>query len=121
MAKTWTSGKFIDSTSCAASFNSDEVAIDGADVVGLELHSAAAGTRAGTVAIQASCSGDNWNAIAFYTSAGALVTSLTVTASTLFSEHIDLTGMGARRIRVAYTASTGTGSLDGYVVLKNKR
>jgi len=110
----WPGGHIIEDGDASASITSKVVDISGATHCGVQLYSAAAGTRAGTVAIQESIDGENWVAITFADD----TTSITVTASTLLNELKNLAGLGGLYLRVVYTSSSGTGTLQCYATRK---
>jgi hypothetical protein len=110
-----TTYKLVDGTAMSATITSKAIDIQGATHCGVEYYSAAAGDRAGTLAIQETISGENWHPVTFTDG----TTSITVTASTLLSGLKNLAGLGGRWIRVVFTYSSGTtGTLDCWVLPK---
>ena len=114
-----TRGKVIDAQAMSASFTGDEILVQDASVIGVELYSAATGDRAGTINIQESISGDNWASIQLNDSTLGTDTDVPVTASTELLKVYNLAGVGGKFIRIKFTNSAGTtGSLDAYVLTK---
>ena len=115
---TVTSGKLVDSAitsgagqgDMSGTVTSKTLALAGSATVGLHFVSAAAGTRAGTWVIQGSVDNTNWVTLSFTNSSGALVSSLTVTASTLHNDLVELADVGFPFLRCVFTNSTGTGT-----------
>jgi len=105
------SGIVWDDESGAASI--DGFWIDTLDrtVIGVHFYSAASGDRAGTITLEGSNiapASDLGTAVSFVNSSGSLVTSLTVTASTLFNEVINLNRYGPRFLKPVFTYSAGS-------------
>lgn len=102
--------KIIDAGTMAANITSDTFECDKGSTVGIELH-AATGTHVGTVAVQGSNTGDNWNAI-------TLTSVPTAASGAEFDAMVKLVDVPWRYLRVVYTAGSGTGSLDAVATLK---
>lgn len=111
MAEVIDSGKFIDAESMSADITSDTLVKEDTEKVSFQFHADSA-THVGTLTIQGSIDKTNWNAIPFYDSTGALVTSVSAASGSPFDESFDIQ-TNLPYLRAVYTRGSGTGSLDG--------
>jgi len=81
----------------------------GCSRISLQLHAASA-THVGTVAVQVSDDGTNWNPV-------TLSSTPTAASGSAFDATIDL-DIAAKQFRVVYTFTSGTGTLTGSATLK---
>jgi len=100
----------IDAVTMAANITSTTLDMEGKTECSIELH-AASSTHVGTVAVQGSNSGSNWNAI-------TLDSVPTAANGAAFDALVLLDNVSFRYLRVVYTASSGAGTLYAYAVAK---
>lgn len=110
-------GPIVDAVSMAATFTSDTLDVSGAAVAGLQFVAASA-THAGTFAVQLSIDGETWKAVPFRISSGAMATSVSASNGAALSELAAVDVSMARRLRVVYTASSGTGTAYVHAIKK---
>ena len=79
----------------------------GSTIASFELYSAS-NTHVGTVGCQISNSGENWTTVTFDSGA----TTVAVTNGAALNAFINISSLGARYIRLVYTASSGAGTLQ---------
>lgn len=107
-------GQLIADGDMSADITSTKICdIERAKCAGVQLYAASA-DHVGTIAIQESIDGDNWVAVEFADGS----TSITVSASAALSELKNLDGLGGRYMRIAYTRTSGSGTLQAYVLPK---
>jgi len=101
--------KIIDAGDMSASITSSTFDCSSTDAVSIQLHAASA-THVGTVAVQGSIDGTNWNAI-------TLDSTPTAASGSAFDALIEL-AVAFKYLRVVYTFGSGAGSLDCWACLK---
>lgn len=109
-----TPAKFMAAQSMGASFVAMCPTVQQADVVGLQLNYT--GSPQGTIEIQGSVDGVNFTAL-YLTVNGVSGSSIAIPANTS-PIVIDLYGSSIPNLRVVYTRTSGTGSVDGFITYK---
>jgi hypothetical protein len=103
------SGHVIEDGDMSANISRVTVDLQGGRWFSVQLY-AASGTHAGTVTIDTSDDGTNWETI----------TTRTVTASAAYSDILDNLQISTKFLGIAYTRSSGTGTLQVYVHPKRR-
>lgn len=107
--------QFLPSTSLgSSSFNSSIIVAIESDVAGIQLNYT--GAPVGSFAVQCSLDQVNWVDMRVNVN-GTAATSIPIPASTS-PIFIDLIQTAASYLRIAYTRTSGTGSVTGYVTYK---
>lgn len=114
MADRFDAFKLVNAQSLAASFNSNQIEVNRDEIIG--VHLIWTGTPAGTFAIQLSgnpnpSSSNDW--------ASYDLDPVPTPAGADGNHFVDIGPTGAAVIRVAYTRTSGTGSLDCWVIRKS--
>lgn len=115
---TTSAGLLFDTQSVAASVNSLAVPCANLDYVYIQIASNT-GTHVGTLAVQTSADGVTWTDRQFVnTSTGASATSIALASGVANADTVVIDPMGALYLRLAYTASSGTGTLTAIASVK---
>ena len=112
------SGKLFDAETLAATTTGKAMNIDSAIVVGLSIV-ATTGDANGTFAIQVSNDNSNWVTVSL-NDAGSTVTSVAISGAAI-TKHFDLTDLGAKFMRVVYTASSGGGVGTACTIIAHRK
>lgn len=101
------SGQIVTDGDASASITSKIVDIARCSVCGVQLVSPS-GTRVGTIAVQESINGDDWSPVQFADE----TTSIAVSSGSALSDLKNLAGLGGQFLRVVFTSTSGTGTLQ---------
>lgn len=113
-------GKIIDAQSMAADIASEIIQMDNSDLCTIQLESAS-GTRVGTIAIQVSNDKTTWYTPTItQVSTGSEVSSISVVTSTSVADCIEIANFGWRFLRIYYTYTSGTGTLNAWAMIKRR-
>jgi len=104
-------GAIINGESMAANITSSTLDISDYETISLQLV-AASSTHVGTVAVNISDDGTNWNAV-------TLDSTPTAASGSAFNATVQLSDIGARYLQVVYTAGSGAGTLYCYANMKD--
>lgn len=111
--------KIIDAQSMASGITSSAVEIKSQDNVGVQLHWTGTPTGAFDIQISSNHRQDAEGNIQVPGNWISLVLNPTITASGSADDaYVDLNQMSALYMRIVYARSSGTGTLDAYVVAK---
>jgi hypothetical protein len=103
------SGPLVNAVSMAATITSDTILLRGVEGLGLHF-TAPSATHVGTLAVQISNDGMNWNAVTLSTGA----TTIAVSSGAAVNEFVTVSSdvvKSANYLRVVYTATSGAGAL----------
>ncbi len=118
MARVIQGGKLLDGESLAANIDTGTtVDIQGHTTVGVELVTAS-NTHVGNISIQESISGDNWDNIQLADDTLSNSQLIPLASGSGTTKMYNLSGLGGKFLKVIYTVTSGTGTLDCYVMRK---
>lgn len=121
MAKVIQGGKLLDGESLAANIDTNTwVDIQGHTTVGVELYTES-NTHVGNISIQESISGSNWDNIQLADDTLTNTQLIPLSSGSATTKLYNLSGLGGKFLKVIYTATSGTGTLDCYVMRKPPR
>jgi hypothetical protein len=111
-------GAIINGELMTANRTSEVLDVSDAGVVGLHFVAASA-THVGSFAVQLSIDGSTWDPTSFRLSDGSSASSVAAANGSAVAELVTVDVGQARRLRVVYTFTSGTGTAYVYAIAKN--